>query len=151
MAKTNCGFENTPQTTGLELLIINGPTIKVDIGFDFKFRPDGDIPIPGIKDVSALVDTGATESCIDAFLASKLKLPIVDKRDISGVGGKHIVNMYLAQIHIPSLKYTIYGAFAGVNLKEGGQIHNALIGRTFLQNFVMEYNGKTGIVMLSSS
>jgi len=58
--------------------------------------------------------------------------------------------MYVAQIHIPSLNYTIYGQFAGVDLAVGGQIHKALIGRTFLGNFTMMYEGSTGSVTLVS-
>jgi hypothetical protein len=57
--------------------------------------------------------------------------------------------MYLAQIHVPSLLFTIHGAFAGVELAAGGQVHKALIGRTFLQNFTMVYEGTTGTVKIS--
>jgi hypothetical protein len=70
-------------------------------------------------------------------------------RPISGVHGAHMVNMYLAQIHVPSLKFIIHGAFAGVDLAAGGQLHKALIGRTFLENFTMVYEGPTGTVKLS--
>jgi hypothetical protein len=84
------------------------------------------------------------------LLASQLNLPVVDRRLIAGSSGKHTANVYLAQIHVPALKFTIYGPFAGVDLKAGGQVHNALIGRTFLQNFTMVYEGKTGNVTISS-
>lgn len=104
----------------------------------------------GITGVSALVDTGAGECCIDNLLAGQLKLPVIDRRTIAGSHGSHVTNMYLAQIHIPSLNFTIYGAFAGVDLKAGEQQHSALIGRTFLQNFTMVYEGKTGTVTLSN-
>jgi len=57
--------------------------------------------------------------------------------------------MYLAQIHIPSLNFTLHGAFVGVDLAAGGQVHYALIGRTFLQHFTMIYEGTTGTVRLS--
>jgi hypothetical protein len=69
---------------------------------------------------------------------------------ISGVGGRHEVNMYLAHVHIPSINFTIYGPFAGVSLIAGGQAHHALIGRTFLQNFTMIYEGRSGTVKLSN-
>jgi hypothetical protein len=36
-----------------------------------------------------------------------------------------------------------------VDLKAGGQIHSALIGRTFLKHFKMVYDGRTGTVTLS--
>lgn len=151
MTETHCGFNDGPKGNGASLLAIYGPTLKVDIGFDPKFIPKaGIVPVPGIRDVDALVDTGASESCIDNLLASSLNLPIVDRRTISGSGGKHPANMYLAQISVPALKVNIYGAFAGVDLRAGGQSHNALIGRTFLQGFTMVYEGKTGKVILSS-
>ncbi len=151
MPEIKCGFNDTPQGKGSSLLTLYGPTLKVNIGFDPNFRPEtGAIPVVGISDVDALVDTGATECCIDNQLAAILKLPIMDKRQISGIAGKHMTNMYLAQISVPSLKFNIYGAFAGVDLLAGGQIHKALIGRTFLQFFTMIYEGKTGTVTLSS-
>lgn len=60
-----------------------------------------------------------------------------------------MVYMHLAQIHVASLAFTIYGAFAAVDLAAGGQLHKALIGRTFLQNFTLLYEGLTGTVKLS--
>src|SRR5205823_6239775 len=97
-----------------------------------------------------LVDTGASESCIDSLLAAQLNLPIVDRRPTSGAHGSLEVNMHLAQVRIPALNFTIYGAFAGVRLAVGGQTHRALIGRTFLQRFTMVYEGRTGAVTISS-
>jgi predicted aspartyl protease len=154
MRSTKCGFKDVAGgATGATLLVSHGPTLLVDIGFDPTFVSGTDIkktPIAGITGIHALVDTGAYESCIDSLLASQLNLPIVDRRRVSGSAGPHEVNVYLAQVHIPSLAYTIYGAFAGVELKAGGQMHSALIGRTFLSRFRMVYNGPTGDVELTS-
>ncbi|MDE2142736.1 MAG: hypothetical protein KGJ84_10025 [Elusimicrobia bacterium] len=97
------------------------------------------------------MDTGAGESCIDAMLATQLGLPIVDQQVIGGVGGRHTVNVYLAQVRVPALNININGQFAGVNLAESGQVHRALIGRTFLRHFVMVYEGHTGTVKISRS
>jgi predicted aspartyl protease len=121
----------------------------VDIGFDPAFK-HGITPVAGISSISALVDTGAGESCIDSVLASQLNLPIVDRRRIAGATGIQEVNMHLAQVHVPSLRFTIYGAFAGVHLQAGGQLHKALIGRTFLKHYKMMYDGSTGTVTLES-
>lgn len=151
MPETKFGFNDTPQVSGSSLLAQFGPTLKVNIGFDSKFRPDTKaMPVAEISDIDALVDTGAAECCIDNLLAASLKLPIMDRRQILGIGGKHMTNTYLAQIHVPSLNFTIYGAFAGVALRAGGQKHDALMGRTFLQLFTMVYEGKIGKVTLSS-
>ena len=56
--------------------------------------------------------------------------------------------MYLAQIYVNALGFTIWGAFAGVDLAAGGQVHNALIGRTFLRHFTMVYEGRSGTVTI---
>ena len=130
-----------------------GPTLLVDIGFDpaYKPPPAGKTrPAPGLTGLVALVDTGAAESCIDSLLAAQLKLPIVDRRKIAGAHGAQDVNVHLAQVFVPSLNWTMYGAFAGVHLAAGGQVHKALIGRTFLQHFTMIYEGRTGNVTLSN-
>ena len=150
MARTKCGFDNGPQGSGSELLTAWGPTLFVDIGFDQNFNPQNQIqlPVPGIRNVRALVDTGAAESCIDSRLAAQLNLPVVDRRQIGGVGGAHIVNIHLAQVHVPLLGQTAYGAFAAVHLSAGGQFHLALIGRTFLKHFTLIYEGRTGTVMI---
>ena len=152
MAQAKCGFNDVPGgASGLELLVAHGPTLLVNIGFDPKFQPAivHPPPVPGITDQWALVDTGATESCIDSQLAFQLGLPVADKRKVSGVHGSQGVNMHLAQVHIPSLGFTIYGLFAGVHLVAGGQTHKALLGRTFLKRFTMVYEGRTGTVTLS--
>lgn len=60
-----------------------------------------------------------------------------------------MANMYLAQVHVAGLGTVIYGAFAGVNLQAGGQVHKVLIGRTFLGHYTMTYEGRTGTVTIS--
>lgn len=153
MVSTRCGFDSGPAGTGSDLLASYGPTLIVNIGFDSNFRPNAPNlrPGPGIAGVQALVDTGASESCIDGLLAAQIGLPIVDRRPISGVHGAHMVNMHLAQVVVPLLgNLVIYGAFAAVDLASGGQLHRALIGRTFLRHFTMVYEGRTGTVTISS-
>jgi predicted aspartyl protease len=154
MPQAKCGFDDVPGgSSGAELLTHYGPTLFVNIGFDPNFQDVSpvpvSVPVAGITGISALVDTGAGESCIDSLLAAQLNLPIVDRRRVSGVHGSQEVNMHLAQVHVPSLNYVIYGVFAGVRLVSSGQSHRALIGRTFLRNYTMVYEGKTGTVTIS--
>jgi len=147
MAMIDCGFENSP-----DALVLRGPTLFARIGFDADFRHEsGSHPnLPTNNEFPVLVDTGASKSAIDTDLAMLLELPIIGREDISGVQGTSETNAYLAQIYIPSLNHTIYGRFAGVNLLAGGQQHCALLGRTFLRNFTMVYEGRTGAVRISS-
>jgi predicted aspartyl protease len=151
MPQTRCGFDDHQGTSGHDQLIAFGPTLNVDIGFDPNYKPSATaVPVPGIRGIWALVDTGATESCIDAQLAATLNLPLINRRPIAGIGGLHQASVHLAQIHVPSLAFTIYGEFAAVDLAAGGQHHRALVGRTFLERFTMVYDGKTGNVTLST-
>src|SRR6266404_345992 len=150
MAQARCGYNDTPLASGSDMLMLLGPTLMVNIGFDPNFKPvAGRVPTAAVSQVQALVDTGAKESCIDNMLAAALKLPIVDRQPVSGSNGRHIANIYEAQVHIPSLSHTIIGRFAGVELIGGGQKLAALIGRTFLQGYTMIYEGATGTVTLA--
>ena len=138
--QVECGFQ-VPA-----LLNTYGPTIQVLIGFDPDFIP-GTLPsgLPN-RPHYALIDTGAGVSCIDAGLSASLGLPIVDRQPASGGGGPDHFNVSLAQIHVPSLPFTIYGGFMCVHLV--GQPHMAILGRDFLQSFTMVYHGPTGSVAL---
>src|ERR1035437_5974073 len=106
MPETHCGFSDVPGgSSGCDLLVSLGPTLLVDIGFDpaYVYVLGGAPPKPGLTRLEALVDTGATESCIDSLTAAQLNLPIVDRRRIGGVGGAQEVNIHLAQVFVPSL------------------------------------------------
>jgi len=150
MPTVDCGFLDVPGgSPGAELLIGYGPTLLVDVGFDPNYRhTSGAVPVAGMKAIHALVDTGATECCIDALLAAQLNLPKVDKRAVAGVHGAHEVEIVLAQVHVPALTFTVYGQFAAVDLSGGGQPHLVLIGRTFLRHVTMTYEGITGMVRI---
>lgn len=149
MPELECGFSETDQYSASELLTHYGPTLLVDIGFDSNWKPeDPTPPIASIEQVAALIDTGATESCIDNQLAKQINLPPIDIRKVGGIGGSYDAVVYAAQIHFPQLPWTIAGEFAGVDLVAGGQPHQALIGRTFLRNFLLVYDGTTGRVTI---
>ncbi len=97
-----------------------------------------------------MVDTGASSNGIDADLALSLRLPVIDSdSEVAGSSGAHAADIYLAQIHIPELERTISGRFTGVRLAAGGQLHRAIIGRSFLKDFVLYYDGPTGEATIS--
>ncbi len=150
MLTADCGYHEGPN--GQEFLVFYGPTVWVDVGFDpaYKANQKGP-PQPGKSRIEGLVDTGAEEGCIDSSLAALLKLPIVDRRKVCGISGSLEVDMHLAQVHIPSLKFTLHGRFAGVHLVPGGHRYQVLIGRTFLRHFKLVYDGRTGAASISYS
>jgi hypothetical protein len=87
---------------------------------------------------------------IDENLAVQLALPLINRQAVSGVGGQHTANVYLAHLLIPSLGgQAQFGAFMGAHLQSGGQHHRALLGRTLLRNTLLIYDGDRGSVRLS--
>ena len=151
MPDVECGFRHLPESNTPEALVHLGPTLMVRIGFDPNFRPvPGAAPELPSDRHPALVDTGATECCIDSELAVALNLPIFDRQQMASAHGVGAVDMHLAQIHVPELGVTVYGPFAGVHLRAGELHHTALIGRTFLRRFTMVYEGETGAVSIGS-
>ncbi|MGI9440311.1 MAG: retropepsin-like aspartic protease [Parvibaculales bacterium] len=149
MARLDCGFLDTENMSAYGSLIQHGPTVQVNVGFDAQYNPDNNTtPSLAENTILALVDTGASESSIDAELAENLQLPKVDKTTISTASGVATVDLHLGHIYIPALSWTIYGKFAGVNLAAGGQHHLILLGRDFLQRMTMIYDGPTGAVTI---
>ena len=139
-----------PPTTPYQLVVF-GPTISVRVGFDPGYAPErGVLPVLPPNEYPAIIDTGATQSCIDVSLALALGLNVVDNIPVSGVSGQTMVNTYSAQIVIPSMNRVIHGRFAGAYLQEGGHRHLAIIGRTFLRHHRLVYDGRSGEVTLES-
>jgi predicted aspartyl protease len=150
MATIECGFEDDGRDTGSDLLAFFRPTVYVHGGFDIQFLTGFEqAPVLPYFFYPALIDTGAAESCIDSELASRLRLPIVDTQTVGSVGGRLVVNVYWAQIHIPELNIWISGRTAGVHLSAGQQPHSVLIGSDLLQHVTLVYDGRTGSVRIS--
>ena len=147
--------------TGRVCLISKGPTIQVEVGFDagfFQLDPAqrqaaitaAHAAAPGPALVEALIDTGASDCCIDEGLAQQLQLPLIDQQDGSGIGGREKFNVYLGHIRIASLALIEYGRFMGVKLTAGGQSHKVLLGRTMMQAMILVYDGTTGAVKIAT-
>ena len=143
--------EDFDSLNGADRLEDLGPILHVQIGLDPAYTleqsPRPSLPI---EPLPALIDTGASESGIDSGLAVRLQLPVVERSAVAGIHGSFELNYYLAQIYVPSLDFTIHGKLAGVNLAASGLPYSALIGRDFLRNFTMTYNGRTGQVTLNN-
>ncbi len=129
-----------------QLLQIHGPTADVTVGWIIENEEDD---VPDVEPAKALIDTGASESCIDENLAIKLQLPVVDVNSMAGVGGAQDHNVYAAEVNITALGFKQFGRFTGVHLVAGGQTHQVLLGRTFLQDIIMVYDGRRGHVTIS--
>jgi hypothetical protein len=143
----NCGYGDAPQ--GRKLLEYHGPNLEVSIGLDPTWtRTQARAPKPDRGNILALVDTGAQETCIDGTLADEIGLPVINRRKVGGVGSLE-VDVYHAQIHIPILRYTIHGGFAGIpGLQQRIRV-SAVLGRSFLRDCLLTYDGKTGHALIA--
>jgi hypothetical protein len=155
-------------------LVAHGPTILAQIGFDPAFfgaiaspappaltlpTPSAAVddaqqqgappPLPPVAPVLALIDTGASNSCIDDTLAIQLNLPLINRVRVGGVHGGELLCVYLGKLSIPQLGFSRAGQFIGAKMEQGNQAHRALIGRDLLANMLMVYDGTTGRVKLS--
>lgn len=147
MPLIDCSFQETDGKHNPEKLEFLGPGVVVTVcGEEIPTTDDG----KKFRNVPALIDTGACQSCIDDDLAKELGLKAVDKITIAGAGGAKEHPMYLAHIIIPQMEIVQWGAFAGVNLKAGGQPHSVLLGRNFLRGCVMIYDGLRAQVTLAA-
>lgn len=112
-----------------------GPTLNAFLGLDLSDPSGTQPPDPSnFRLVEALVDTGASVSCVDQSLAAELELPCIGYNRVSGVSGPEVVPIYLADIRIPQLETRSFGRIAGVKLEEGDQRHRILLGRDFLSH-----------------
>ena len=69
---------------------------------------------------------------------------------VAGVGGPREHTMYLTRIVCLALETEQYGKFLAADLKDGDQAHEVLLGRDFLSNIIMIYDGIRAQVTLAS-
>ena len=151
MPSIQAGFRSgVPGESPADLLVRFGPTIHVDIGLTSRSMAGEAPDLPETK-VRALIDTGAGGDCIDDELAQRLGLPIHDEGEISGVGGRHRAFIYTARIYVPKLEKLLFQPFTGVRLQEGEQWHRVILGRSFLRQYRLAYDGETGQVEVLAS
>lgn len=144
----DCGFLDDDRRPDHIALLNYGPTCQVVVT---GIQGDGDSADEddSSKSVHALIDTGATLSCIDEGLAQELGLPVVDVQPIAGVAGVQDHNVYMGMVIIPGLEFNQYGRFTGVGMAEQG--HKVLLGRSFLSHCIMVYDGLRGQVTIAST
>lgn len=135
-----------------ELLAVQGPVIPVVLSvldetskalMESKQKPPD--PINGF----ALIDTGATSTCVDRDSARRAFLPTRGVANMASAShpeneaelfaGKIVLHNTVA-INVPNAMGVNLSGFPGLI---------ALIGRDTLQNCVMVYNGRTGSIDLA--
>jgi predicted aspartyl protease len=132
--------------------LVRGPIVQVTVGVGQQIatqvlQAGGTLPVP----ISgfALIDTGATTTCIDEDAAQQLQLPAIDVVTISSASHSSTQqNVYPIQIGVVGLPITVNAPRSiGAPLKGQGIL--VLIGRDVLQHCVLVYNGQAGSFTLA--
>ena len=132
-------------------LLTGGPVLAVEVQIPSALAlhmTSKNQPLPTPVTGVALIDTGATRSCVDNSVISGLGVQPVNIMNVLTANGKVQQHTYPAKLVFPADKFEVEFADAiGVDL--GGQTAHgqsiiALIGRDLLSEWLFVYNGPLG-------
>jgi predicted aspartyl protease len=147
-AKTADGkLIQVPPATALQL---RGPILQVSLTIE-QSAGKGLVAqgkaVPTPMSGLALIDTGASNTCVDEQAAKNLGLPVIDVANMQSASHeKHFCNVYPVQIITPIVTLNAPRAMGAALASQGLLV---LIGRDVLQNCNLFYNGPAGQFTLS--
>ena len=136
-----------PPATALQL---RGPILQVSLTIEQNagkglVAQGKTVPTP--RSGLALIDTGASNTCVDEQTAKDLGLPVIDVANMQSASHeKHSCNVYPVQIITPIVTLNAPRAMGAALASQGLLV---LIGRDVLQNCNLFYNGPAGQFTLS--
>ncbi len=99
--------------------------------------------VPEFVEHRAMIDTGASDTCIDYRIARALKLRQIDQRTIGTVGGPIEVGVFLGLLEIPQLGFKRLDRLFAPKIERIN--YNVLIGRSVLREFLFTYDGPANL------
>lgn len=138
-----------PPALGLQQ---RGSCIPVSVGLEQNMAQvliQANKPVPAAIQGLALIDTGASVSCVDSTIAATLKLPIVGTANMASASHANTsVSLHPIQITLQNQAISFNASRAmSANIANQGFI--AIIGRDILQLCTLFYNGPTGQITLA--
>ena len=136
-----------PPATALQL---RGPILQISLTIEQNagkglVAQGKNVPTP--RSGLALIDTGASSTCVDEQAAKDLGLPVIDVANMQSASHeKHFCNVYPVQIITPIVTLNAPRAMGAALASQGLLV---LIGRDVLQNCNLFYNGPAGQFTLS--
>ena len=139
------------------LLMQAGPMLSVQVALPSALEEhlaSQNQPIPPSIQGWALIDTGATRSCVDTQVISSLQVNPIGIATVGTAKGQVQQNLYPAKFNFPDANnMTIeFSSAVGVDLTGqsiGEQRLVALIGRDVLSHCILIYNGPGGFFTLA--
>ena len=140
-------FEDGSGLPDRDALLRHGPSLDIHVAPLARHgEPALEAPPEG-----ALIDTGTRHDAIDATFAERLRLPVVDTVEVLTRTGSHTIAVYAAFVAVPRLGLQRFGAFVGIDLALGDVPHLVVLGRSFLEEVILIYDGLRGQVTFASS
>ena len=129
-----------------------GPIVQVSVSVEQNIAQQllaQGVPLPAPERGLALIDTGATSTCIDEAAAARLNLPAIDVVIIASASHASTQqNVHPIQIEVVGLPITISAPRAiAAPLAAQGLV--VLIGRDVLRHCTLFYNRPSGSFSLS--
>lgn len=149
-AQANTADGKTIQLPPATALQLRGPILQVSLTIEQNagkglVAQGKTLPTP--KSGLALIDTGASNTCVDEQAAKELGLPVIDVASMQSASHeKHSCNVYPVQIITPIVTLNAPRAMGAALASQGLLV---LIGRDVLQNCNLFYNGPAGQFTLS--
>jgi predicted aspartyl protease len=129
-----------------------GPIVQVIIGVEQNMAQQlvaQGVQLPQPISGNALIDTGATTTCIDEGVAQQLNLPAIDVITIASASHANArQNVYPTLIEVVGIAIK-FNALRAIGVPLANQGIHVLIGRDLLQHCTLFYNGMMGSFTLS--
>ncbi|MGH7025485.1 MAG: retropepsin-like aspartic protease [Caulobacteraceae bacterium] len=98
--------------------------------------------VPALFEAGALIDTGASDVCIDYRLAHELKLRQIDQQTVATPGGTLLAAVFLGLLEVPDLGYRkLMPLYA---LRVARSSYSVILGRSFLADYIVTFDGPNG-------
>jgi len=105
------------------------------------------IPTPQVG--WSLIDTGASNTCIDVGVATALGLPIINRVTVQTPAGPTQQNVFAAKLSFPGADLPVLSFIEACGAELINQGIVALIGRDFLENKTLIYDGNLSTVTIA--
>lgn len=132
---------------GPALLAVVGPRLEVEVSVSTAYaeqiaKQGGTVATPHVG--HALIDTGATRTCVDVDAIAKLGVPAVDRMPVLTPSGSETQSVHPVRLTFVGTGLGSVDAIPVLASKLGAQGILALIGRDILAQCVLIYNGPGG-------
>lgn len=128
-------------------LLRHGPSIDIHVVPLSRYAERASEAPPA----GAIIDTATRHDCIDATFAERLRLPVVDTVEVLTPAGHDTIAVYAAFVAVPRLGLRRFGSFVGIDFAYAEVPHRVVLGRSFLEQVILIYDGFRGRVTFASS